>query len=351
MGENKTVKKGFKAFEPGLICRGKQYEENTVFEEDKAVVCQKGMHFCENPFDVLDYYDLVNEDGSFNDFAEVEALAKTHTDDNKKFCTTKLKVGAKLSFAGFVQACIGFVLEKTKTETDNNSGDYAQIGSSGDYAQIGSSGNYAKIGSSGYYAQIGSSGNYAQIGSSGDSAKIGSSGDSAKIGSSGNYAQIGSSGNYAQIGSSGDSAKIGSSGNYAQIGSSGDYAKIGSSGNYAKIGSSGDYAKIGSSGNYAKIGSSGNYAKIGSSGDSAKIGSSGNSAKIESTGLDSVICCAGNDSIVKAKKGSWITLAEWKWSDEKERSVPVCVKTEFVDGERIKEDTFYKLVDGEFIEY
>ena len=111
-----------------------------------------------------------------------------------------------------------------------------------------------------------------------------------------------------------------------------------------------DKDKIGSSGNYAKIGSSGNSAQIGSSGDYAQIGSSGDSAQIDSTGEDSVICYAGNNSIVKAKKGSWVTLSEWKYSKEKQRNVPVCVKTAFVDGERIKTDTWYKLENGEFVE-
>ena len=129
-----------------------------------------------------------------------------------------------------------------------------------------------------------------------------------------------------------------------------DKDKIGSSGNYAQIGSSGYDAKIGSSGYDAKIGSSGNYAQIGSSGNYAQIGSSGDSAQIDSTGEDSVICCAGNNSIVKAKKGSWVTLSEWKYSKEKGRNVPVCVKTAFVDGERIKTDTWYKLENGEFVE-
>ena len=157
-------------------------------------------------------------------------------------------------------------------------------------------------------------------------------------------------GDSAKIGSSGDSAKIGSSGYYAQIGSSGDYAKIGSSGDSAQIGSSGDSAKIGSSGDYAKIGSSGDYAKIGSSGYYAKIGSSGDSAQINSTGEDSVIMCAGNKSRAKAKVGSWITLAEWEWNDEKNHYVPVCVKTEYVDGNNIKADTWYQLKNGEFVE-
>ena len=155
-------------------------------------------------------------------------------------------------------------------------------------------------------------------------------------------------GDSAQIGSSGDYAKIGSSGDSAQIGSSGDYAKIGSSGYSAKIGSSGYSAQIGSSGYSAQIGSSGDYAQIGSSGYSAKIGSSGYSAQIESTGEHSVVMAAGRNSIAKAKIGSWITLAEWKYKDGV--WAPICVKTEQVDGERIKADTFYKLIDGEFKE-
>ena len=60
--------------------------------------------------------------------------------------------------------------------------------------------------------------------------------------------------------------------------------------------------------------------------------------------------CAGNSSIAKAKVGSWITLAEWKWSYEKNHNVPVCVKTEYVDGENIKADTWYQLRNGKFVE-
>ena len=81
-----------------------------------------------------------------------------------------------------------------------------------------------------------------------------------------------------------------------------------------------------------------------------QIGSSGDYAQIGSTGEDSVIMCAGNSSIAKAKVGSWITLAEWKWSDEKKRDVPVCVKTEYVDGENIKADTWYQLKNRKFVE-
>ena len=275
--------KGYKAFRKGMVCAPdkqhvKQYAENTVFEEDSAEVCKKGMHFCKDPLAVLDYYPLVDENGEMTEFAKVEALDECITDDGQKYCTKKLKVGAKLSFPALVQASVDFEFEKsTKTNTKMKDDD-EKISSKSNWAQIGSSGDWARIGSSGDWAQIGSSGSSAQIGSSGDRAQIGSSGDRARIGSSGDWAQIGSSGDWAQIGSSGDRARIASSGKH------------------------------------------------------------------------SVICCAGNNSIVKAKIGSWITLSEWKFSDEENAYIPICVKTEYVDGEKIKADVFYKLVNGKFEE-
>ena len=228
---------GYKAFEPGMICKGKQYQENTDYEEEGGEICEKGMmHYYVNPFDVLNFYPLVNDSGKVSDFVAVKALEKPVEGDNGKFATRKLHIGVKLGLPGFIKACIDYLKEETIGKAPNSTG---------------SSGHYAKIGSSGASAQIGSSGNSAQIGSSGYS---------------------------------------------------------------AKIGSSGDYAKI------------------------------------ESAGEDSVICCAGHGSAVNAKAGSWITLAEWEYSEAKNEYVPKCVKTEYVDGERIKADTWYKLIDGEFTE-
>jgi len=330
--EKKVI--AYKGFDKNLKCRGFQYEVGKEYEmSGRIACCERGFHACESPLEVFDHYDMLD-----SRFAEVEQSGEIDKEENTtKVCSSRIKVKAELKLADIINLGIEWIKDvtspaKLKKETDlNDNGNNS--------AKIGSSGYSAQIGSSGYSAKIGSSGDYAQIGSSGYYAKIGSSGDYAQIGSSGYYAKIGSSGDYAQIGSSGYSAKIGSSGDYAKIGSSGDYAQIGSSGYSAQIGSSGDYAQIGSSGDSAQIGSSGYYAKIGSSGDSAQI---------ESTGNHSVVMAAGNNSIAKAKIGSWITLAEWNYVDDV--WTPICVKTEQVDGERIKADTFYKLVNGEFKE-
>ena len=290
----------YKGFDKNMQCRRFQYEVGKEYEMDGEIkCCDRGFHACKSPMEVWDYYDMLK-----SRYAEVEQSGKIDTEENStKVCSSRIKIKAELKLADIINIGVEWLKDITSPSKVKKDG---ALNDNGDRKK--------QIGSSGGYAQIGSSGGYAQIGSSGYSAKIGSSGYSAKIGSSGDYAQIGSSGDYAQIGSSGYSAKIGSSGYSAQIGSSGDYAKIGSSGDYAKIGSSGDYAKIGS------------------------------------TGEDSVIMCAGNSSIAKAKVGSWITLAEWEWSDKKKRNVPVCVKTEYVDGENIKADTWYQLKNGKFVE-
>ena len=205
MNDNKH---GFKAYDPGLVCRGHQYEEGKTYKKNGHGVCVGGVtHYCVNPFDVLNHYPLVREDGKFSEFTTVEAIDEPVTDDNRKFATSTIKIGVKLGFAGFIKACIDFVYEKTIKNMPSDKVD---------------TGDFAKIGSTGYSAQIGSSGNSAKIGSSGNFAKIGSSGNSAQIGSSGNSAQIGSSGNFAKIGSSGNSAKIGSSGDFAKIDISGN---------------------------------------------------------------------------------------------------------------------------------
>lgn len=246
-----------------------QYEIGKEYKEDKADLCHCGFHACENPLDVLSYYNNIDDK-----FCEVE-LDKIDPNRNKdsKICGKKIKIGIEIGFLGLFKAGIEWIKNKT-------------IFTKEDFKKLPSSYN-AKISSSDY------------------------------------------------------NAKIGSSGEYVQIGSSGDGTKIGSSGNGAKIGSSGYNAKIGSSGDYVKIGSSGCNVKIGSSGDDAKISSSGD---------DCVIMCAGINSSAKAKIGSWITLAEWKYSEEKQRDIPFSVITKQVDGIEIKEDVYYTLQDGKFKE-
>ena len=134
--------KGYKAFDKGLVCRGKQYAENTVFEEDEAIICKKGMHFCAEPMDVLSYYPPESE------FAEVEAPDEAVTDDNRKYVTKKLKVVSKMSLKELISAQVKIDRQKAKEE---GNGSYAR-GDCGHAAAQGYNGHAAAQGKYGHAA-------------------------------------------------------------------------------------------------------------------------------------------------------------------------------------------------------
>ena len=315
--------KGYKAFEKGLVCRNKQYTENTIFEESKAIPCECGIHFCKNPIDVLNYYGFINPNGEFTEFAEVEALDEPVTDDNIKYCSTKLKIYEKISFEKFIDICINSLIRNRQVEL-------GEIFNRGNGAQIGSFVNSTKIISLGMCSKIVSSGDYSQIKSLGKSSLIGNSGK---------HVQIKNKGHYIQIRNSGDHSQIEGLGNFSRIGNSGNGAEITYSGYRSKIINYGDSTKITSYGDSTKIRNCGNSTKIISYGDFAEI---------NSLGEYSFICCSGNHARVKAKKGSWITLSEWQYKGNNRELKREII--EYVDGVRIKEDTFYTLRNGYFVE-
>ena len=181
--------KGYKAFDKGLVCRGKQYAENTVFEEDEAVVCKKGMHFCAEPMDVFDYYPPESE------FAEVEAPDEAETDDNRKYVTKKLKVGSKMSLKELIRAQIKIDFAKAKEEGNSS---YAQ-GYRGHAAAQGNCGHAAAQGYRGHAAAQGDRGHAAAQGDWGHAAAQGDRGHAAAQGDWGHAAAQGFNG-HASVG-------------------------------------------------------------------------------------------------------------------------------------------------------
>ena len=158
MDEKKEVViHGYKGFDKNMQCRGFQFEEGKEYECEDAIICEKGFHFCENPLDVWDYYGP--SDGNL--FAEVtgSGMVVDHNKDSKK-SSTKIKINAKLSLAGFIKASVDFLLSKSKEDKNVNA----------------ASGNYSKLAASG---------NYSKLAASGDSSKLAASGDSSKLEMSG----------------------------------------------------------------------------------------------------------------------------------------------------------------------
>ena len=139
------VIKSYKGFNKDMTCRGFQYEENKEYEEKEAVACETGFHACEYPLDCLSYYKPAE-----SVYHEVEQSGKLSRNSNdSKIASTKIKIGAKLSIAGLVEAAIEYTKERVKPEA--NSDDYKGASSAtGDYGASSATGNCGASSATGY---------------------------------------------------------------------------------------------------------------------------------------------------------------------------------------------------------
>mgnify|MGYP001612047115 CR=1 FL=1 len=67
------------------------------------------------------------------------------------------------------------------------------------------------------------------------------------------------------------------------------------------------------------------------------------------TGKQGCAISLGIEGKAQGVKGCWLTIAEWKEIDNEWNRIDV--KTVIVDGKKIKENTFYQLKEGKFVEY
>ena len=88
--------------------------------------------------------------------------------------------------------------------------------------------------------------------------------------------------------------------------------------------------------------------KATNTGDQSAATNTGNWSAAIVEGKESIALATGIDSKAKGKIGCFIVLAEWKEIDNEYHIVDV--KSAKVDGKNIKEDTFYTLKDGKFVE-
>ena len=118
----------------------------------------------------------------------------------------------------------------------------------------------------------------------------------------------------------------------------------------AKSGTDGDESNL-AGGNYSNL--AGGYESNLAGGYKSNLagGNESNLAggyKSNLAGGESSFIIGRNGSRAKAGLHSVITLTEWGWRSDK--YVPISVKAEIVDGDRIKADTWYTVKNGEFVE-
>jgi len=286
--------RAFKGFNKDLTCRGYQYEEGKEFHTERAECCDTGFHACEYPLDCFGYYDPAH-----SVFHEVELSGEMDKSrDNTKVCATDIKIGARLSIAGLVKMAIDFTMSKVNKEAGSDerhgfasaTGDYGASSATGDYGASSATGNCGASSATGY---------------KGASSATGNCGASS---------------------------------------ATGDYGASSATGYKGASSATGDYGASSATGNC---------------GASSATGYKGASSVSDPTG---VAVAWGHEARAKGCKGAHLILSDWKYvgarySDgdymdpyDKESWELTGAKMVVVDGEKIKEDTYYRCIEGEIVE-
>ena len=260
MMENKEIIKGYKGFNPDLKCRGFQYEVGKEYDTDKAVSCETGFHFCENPFDVFNYYAPSDEKG-MSRFCEVEGSGDFDKSDIDKVACTHIKINAEIGLNGLIKAGIKFILDKVNWKDSKKS----------------------------------------------------NTGDCSAATNTGNYSAATNTGNCSAATNTGNCSAATNTGNCSAATNTGSWSAATNTGSWSAATNTGNYS----------------------------------AASVE--GKNSIAVVTGKDSKAKGALGCWIVLTErGDWNGE---TYPIKeVKAFKVDGEVVKPDTYYKLVDGKAVE-
>ena len=152
--------KVYKATDKDMKCRGFQYELGKTAEvEGDIELCEKRLHACEMPLDVLGYYPP--GDGSRYFEAELEDVSEKRSDDTKRV-GKKLTLSAEIGIPGLVKAQVEYVkaqcdfdsvIKKANAEKKNHAtgwrGAASATGWSGAASATGWSGAASATGESG----------------------------------------------------------------------------------------------------------------------------------------------------------------------------------------------------------
>ena len=278
---------GYKGFDKDFKCKDFQYEVGKEYEHDgKVKLCRSGFHFCENPQGVFVHY----APGNGNRFAIVEAdeVSDERENDSKRVAK-KLKIKSEISVLEMCRIAVDVFFENFGFKKKIES---AEGNSAGD--------------------QGAASAGYQGAASAGDQGAA-SAGDQGAA--SAGYQGAASAG-YRGAASAG----------YQGAASAGDQGAA-SAGDYGAA--SAGYQGAARAG-YQGAASAGHYG-------ATEVGRFG-------------VAVTGNSGRVKGRKGSVLVARTIKYNHNRQEDEVADWACALVDGETIKEDTWYVLKDGKLVE-
>ena len=279
--------KAYKGFNRDMTCRGFQYAEGETYHTDTTKLCESGFHACKYPLDVLAYYPP-----SSSVYHEVELdEVSDECEDDSKVCAKTIRVGARMDIASLVKASVEYIISKcNKSRRKHVTVDQGVAPAEDDQSVAYVTGNYSATSVTGYQSVASAAGIQSAASATDD---------------------------------------------YSAAFAEGDYSVASVTGYQSAASATGKGGVASATGDEGAAFATGNY--------SAAL-ATGKGGVASADNPTAIAVAWGLNGRAKGVLGAYIVCAEYK--DDK----LICVKMAQVDGVIIKADTYYALVDDNFVE-
>ena len=329
--DNENIIHSYKGFDKDLKCRGFAYEIGKDYKQDGNIkCCNNGFHACEFPLDIFNYY----APGGNSRYCTVTQSGVTDKKGgDSKVASSKIHIETEIGLDGIIKAGVKFILDKVnwKNQKESNTGNYSAATNTGDSSAATNTGYYSAATNTGYHSAATNTGNYSAATNTGDSSAATNTGYHSAATNTGYHSAATNTGNSSAATNTGDSSAATNTGNSSAATNTGDSSAATNTGNYSAATNTG------------------NYSAATNTGYSSAATNTGYHSAAKVSGKESIAIVTGKGSKAAGALGDWIVLTErGEWNGD---TCPIKeVKAFKVDGEKIKADTFYKLVDGEAVE-
>ena len=196
MSDEKQTKviTAYKGFDMQMQCRKVQFEIGKTYEHDGEVkACESGFHSCENPLDVLRYYEP-----GCSLFAEVEASGEVHHhSDDSKIASGRIHIKAQISIPDFINHAFAYVLSKCTPATSSHATGYRSASSAtGDRSASSATGHRSASSATGHRSASSATGDSSASSATGHSSASSATGDSSASSATGKGAVALNTGRY-----------------------------------------------------------------------------------------------------------------------------------------------------------
>ncbi len=348
--------KVYKGTDKNMRCKGLQYEVGKAVTVDGDVkLCERGLHACEMPLDVLNYYPQA---ASRYFEAELDGVTAEKRNDTKRV-GNRLTLKAELSIASLVKAQIEYIKERGTPEDTEHATGYqgaaSATGNQGAASATGYQGAASATGNQGAASATGYQGAASATGNQGAASATGYQGAASATGIRGAASATGDCGAASATSNCGAASATGIRGAASATGyqgaasATGDLGAASATGYQGAASATGDLGAASATGYQGAASATGYQGAASATGYQGAASATGNQGAASATGKACVALSTCINGKVLGEVGNAIVCVER--GDWDGNTYPIkAILSAVVDGEIIKAGVWYTVEDGKWVE-